>query len=42
MNSKPLVSVVTPFFTAEKFFEEAIKSVLAQTYDNWELLLVDF
>lgn len=41
MNSKPLVSVVTPFFNAEKFFEEAIQSVLAQTYNNWELLLVD-
>jgi glycosyltransferase involved in cell wall biosynthesis len=41
MNSKPLVSVVTPFFNAEKYFEEAIESVLAQTYDNWELLLVD-
>lgn len=41
MNSKPLVSVVTPFFNAEKYFEEAIESVLAQTYENWELLLVD-
>lgn len=41
MNSPPLVSVVTPFFNAEKYFEEAIESVLAQTYDNWELLLVD-
>ncbi|WP_460208282.1 glycosyltransferase [Scytonema sp. NUACC21] len=29
------------FLNAEKFFEEAIESVLAQTYDNWELLLVD-
>jgi len=29
------------FFNAEKFIEEAIESVFAQTYDNWELLLVD-
>ncbi|BAZ09728.1 family 2 glycosyl transferase [Calothrix sp. NIES-4071] len=41
MNSKPLVSAITIFFNCEKFIEEAIESVLAQTYDNWELLLVD-
>lgn len=37
----PLVSCVTCFLNAEKFVEEAVESVLAQTYDNWELLLVD-
>jgi glycosyltransferase involved in cell wall biosynthesis len=41
MNSTPLVSAVIIFLNAEKFIEEAIKSVFAQTYDNWELLLVD-
>jgi len=41
MNSKPLVSGITIFLNAEKFIEEAIESVFAQTYDNWELLLVD-
>ncbi len=41
MNSKPLVSAIIIFFNAEKFFEEAIESVFAQTYKNWELLLVD-
>src|SRR5215217_1612808 len=41
MNSKPLVSVVIIFLNTEKFIEEAIQSVFAQTYDNWELLLVD-
>ena len=35
------VSIITPFLNAEPFIEESIKSVLAQTYDNWELLLVD-
>ena len=39
--SKPLVSVIVPFLNAEKFFQEAIESVLAQIYDNWELMLVD-
>jgi glycosyltransferase involved in cell wall biosynthesis len=41
MIDKPLVSVIMPFLNAEKFIQEAIESVLAQTYDNWELLLVD-
>jgi glycosyltransferase involved in cell wall biosynthesis len=41
MNSRPLVSSVIIFLNAEKFIEEAIESVFAQTYDNWELLLVD-
>jgi glycosyltransferase involved in cell wall biosynthesis len=37
----PLVSIVTAFYNAESFLAEAIESVLAQSYDNWELLLVD-
>jgi glycosyltransferase involved in cell wall biosynthesis len=41
MNATPLVSGIIIFFNAEEFFVEAIESVLAQTYDNWELLLVD-
>lgn len=41
MSSKPLVSGIMIFLNAEKFIEEAIKSVFAQSYDNWELLLVD-
>jgi glycosyltransferase involved in cell wall biosynthesis len=41
MNTTSLVSIITPFFNAEAYFEEAIESVIAQTYDHWELLLVD-
>lgn len=41
MNKEPLVSVIMIFYNAEKFIEEAIESVLSQTYKNWELLLVD-
>ena len=36
-----LVSVVVPVFNAERFLEEAIESVIAQTWPDWELLLVD-
>jgi glycosyltransferase involved in cell wall biosynthesis/SAM-dependent methyltransferase len=38
---RPLVSCITIFLDAERYIEEALDSVLAQTYDNWELLLVD-
>ena len=42
MTSKPLISCIIIFFNAgEQFFIEAIESVFAQTYENWELLLVD-
>lgn len=42
-KSKPFVSCIIIFFNAKKetFFEEAIESIFAQTYDNWELLLAD-
>ena len=36
-----LVSISIPFYNSERFLAEAIDSVLAQTYANWELLLVD-
>jgi glycosyltransferase involved in cell wall biosynthesis len=38
---EPLISIIMPAYNAEAFIEEAINSVLAQTYSNWELLLVD-
>lgn len=41
MNGKPLVSVIIIFLNAEKFIQEAIFSAIAQTYNNFELLLVD-
>lgn len=36
-----LVSVIVPVYNAEKFIREAMDSVRAQTYENWELLLVE-
>jgi glycosyltransferase involved in cell wall biosynthesis len=41
MNDRSVVSCIMAFLNAEKFIEEAIESVFAQTYENWELLLVD-
>ena len=36
-----MVSIITPTFNNEKFIAETILSVQAQTYQNWELLIVD-
>lgn len=36
-----LVSVIIPFYNEEELLGEAIESVLHQTYEHWELILVD-
>src|SRR5439155_13185774 len=36
-----LVSVVTPVFNGERYLRECIESVLAQTYTNWDYVIVD-
>jgi glycosyltransferase involved in cell wall biosynthesis len=41
MSKEPLVSCIITFLNAEEFVGAAIKSVLAQTHENLELLLVD-
>ena len=37
----PLVSVIIPAFNAEKYIGEAIGSILAQTYKNFELIIIN-
>jgi glycosyltransferase involved in cell wall biosynthesis len=39
--SLPLVSVLTPVYNGEKYLAECIESVLAQTYRNWEYVIVN-
>ena len=36
-----MISIGIPFYNAEAYLEDAIKSVLAQTFQEWELILVD-
>ena len=41
MKEKPWVSIIMPVYNAEAYLEESIRSVLGQSYAEWELLLVD-
>lgn len=36
-----MISIIIPIYNAEKYLHECIDSILAQTYKNWELLLID-
>ncbi len=36
-----LISVIMPAYNAEQFVEEAINSILCQTYRNWELIVIN-
>ncbi len=41
MQNKPLVSILMNCFNGEKYLREAIDSVYAQTYHNWEIIFID-
>lgn len=41
MENSGLVSVITPTYNRREFIVEAIESVLAQTYPNWQMLIID-
>ena len=40
-KNSPSVDVILPNYNKEKYLEEAINSVIAQTYRNWNLYIID-
>ena len=41
MIPTPVVSIIVPVYNAEKYLHRCIDSILAQTFTDWELLLID-
>ena len=41
MRTIPFISIIVPVYKVEKYLENCIKSILDQTYANFELILVD-
>ena len=41
MESTSLISVIVPSYNAESFLDETLESVLSQTYENWECIIVN-
>lgn len=41
MSQKQRVSVIIPVFNGTNYFEEALNSVFAQTYENYEIIVID-
>lgn len=41
MQSNPKISIIMPMFRVERYIEKAIKSVLDQDFQDWELLVVN-
>lgn len=39
--SEPLISVIVPVYNVERYIERCVDSILAQTYTNLEIILVD-
>lgn len=35
------VSIITPSYNSSSFISECVESVLAQTFENWELIIID-
>ena len=40
-KNNPVISIITPYFNGQDYIEETAKSVLRQTFSNFEWIIVD-
>jgi len=40
-KNKDLVSIITPSYNSSKYISQTIESVISQTYQNWEMIIID-
>ena len=41
MNKDPFIDIILPNYNKDEFLEETINSIIAQTYNNWKLFVID-
>lgn len=41
MYRQVLISIVIPMYNAEEYIGQMITSIIKQTYENWELIIID-
>lgn len=41
MNNNPTISIITPVYNVSKYLDRCIESIINQTFDNFELILID-
>ena len=39
--SEPLISLIVPIYNVEKYLDRCVKSLVSQTYENIEIILVE-
>lgn len=42
MSKQPFFSVIVPCYNQDQYLEEAINSVIIQTFTNWECLIIGY
>ena len=41
MNNNPIISVIIPTYNGTRYIADAVRSVLSQSYDNLELIVIN-
>ena len=41
LTMNDMVSIITPMYNSSKFINWTLQSVLSQSYENWEMIIID-